>query len=224
MQTTIDRVRGCTSCEKKLDVVVLRASGSDGYNPYFMGMKGVDSVVSLVITDRATSSRPDVVDAVRNAELVFFAGGDQCNYVRWIKETPVKEAVKSVYARGGAVGGTSAGLAIQGDILPNSIRVQIADTEGARAAQRVGRGSAGVPRPAMLGRGREQERSRARRGALLSLFASRRVVFMTGHLGKDALDELLRLPNIGLLQKPFNIAELLDALASVSGGGRTPAP
>jgi len=116
MQDAIDRVRGCTSCERKLDVVVLRASGADGYNPYFMEMKGVNSVQSLVITDRDASSRPDVIKDVRNAEIVFFAGGDQCNYIRWIKGTPVEDAVKSVYRRGGAVGGTSAGLAIQGEI------------------------------------------------------------------------------------------------------------
>ena len=117
MQEAIDRVRGCRDCDAKVDIVVLRASGSNGYNSYFMEMNGVDSVVSMVITDRETSSSPDVVSLVRDAEVVFFAGGDQCNYIRWIKDTPVAEAVKGVYARGGAVGGTSAGLAIQGEIV-----------------------------------------------------------------------------------------------------------
>ena len=116
LQTAIDRIRGCMQCDKRIDVVVLRASGGDGYNPYFMEMNGVDSVLSMVITDRDTSSRPDVVQAVRDAELIYFAGGDQCNYIRWIKGTPVAEAVKDVYRRGGAIGGTSAGLAIQGEI------------------------------------------------------------------------------------------------------------
>jgi cyanophycinase len=115
-QLAIDRVRGCTDCDRKLDVVVLRASGGDGYNSFFMALKGVSSVLSLVITDRESSSLPDVVKAVRNAEVIFFAGGDQCNYIRWIKGTPIEAAVKSVYKRGGAVGGTSAGLAIQGEI------------------------------------------------------------------------------------------------------------
>jgi cyanophycinase len=117
MQEAIDRVRGCKDCDTKIDIVVIRASGAEGYNPYFMAMNGVDSVVSMVITDRETSSRADVVDLVRDAELVFFAGGDQCNYIRWIKDTPVADAVKRVYRRGGAVGGTSAGLAIQGEIV-----------------------------------------------------------------------------------------------------------
>jgi cyanophycinase len=128
MQEAIDRVRGCRDCEAKVDVVVLRASGADGYNSYFMAMNGVDSIVSMVITDRETSSRPDVVAAVRDAEVVFFAGGDQCNYIRWIKGTPVADAVKRVYRRGGAIGGTSAGLAIQGEIVYDACPSQSAQS------------------------------------------------------------------------------------------------
>lgn len=116
MQAAVDAIRGCSGCDVKIDVTVIRASGGEGYNPYFMAVDGVNSVVTMVITDRESASRPDVVNVVRTAELVFFAGGDQCNYIRWIKGTPVAEAVREVYRRGGAVGGTSAGLAIQGEI------------------------------------------------------------------------------------------------------------
>lgn len=111
LQEAIDRIRGGAM----IDVVVLRASGAEGYNPYFKAMNGVDSVLTMVITDRGSAARPDVVQAVREAELVYFAGGDQCNYIRWIKGTPVERAVEEVYRRGGAVGGTSAGLAIMGE-------------------------------------------------------------------------------------------------------------
>ena len=116
MQAAVNTIRGCTDCDAKVDIVVIRASGGAGYNPYLMALDGVNSVISMVITDRESASRPDVVNIVRMAEMVFFAGGDQCNYIRWIKGTPVAEAVKSVYRRGGAIGGTSAGLAIQGEI------------------------------------------------------------------------------------------------------------
>lgn len=129
LQEAIDRIRGCSNCPAKVDVVVLRASGAEGYNPYFMAMNGVDSVLSMVITDRETSSRPDVVAAVRDAEVVYFAGGDQCNYIRWIKGTPVAEAVKRVYRRGGAIGGTSAGLAIQGEIAYDACPSQSAKSK-----------------------------------------------------------------------------------------------
>lgn len=39
----------------------------------------------MVITDRAAAERADVEEIVNKAEIVWFAGGDQCNYIRWIK-------------------------------------------------------------------------------------------------------------------------------------------
>lgn len=116
MQASIDAIRGCVNCDVQVDVVVIRASGADGYNAYFQALTGVNSAISMIITDRESASRPDVVRIVRDAELVFFAGGDQCNYIRWIKGTPVEGAIEDVFRRGGAIGGTSAGLAIQGEI------------------------------------------------------------------------------------------------------------
>jgi cyanophycinase len=114
-QWMFDQVRGCTDCDTKLDVVILRSSGADGYNQYLFEMKGVDSVETLVITDLENSNKPEVEQTVRNAEVVFFAGGDQCNYVKYFRGTVVESAVESVYAKGGGIGGTSAGCAIQGE-------------------------------------------------------------------------------------------------------------
>lgn len=115
IQWMIDEARGCTGCATKVDVVVLRSSGSNGYNDYIYAMNGVDSVETLVITSSRDANKADVETTVRHAEVVFFAGGDQCDYVRYFKGTRVETAVESVYARGGGVGGTSAGLAIQGE-------------------------------------------------------------------------------------------------------------
>jgi cyanophycinase-like exopeptidase len=115
IQWMIDQVRGCTSCSTKVDVVILRSSGSNGYNDYIYAMNGVDSVETLVITRASDSNTAAVQDTVRKAEVVFFAGGDQCDYVKYFKGTLVETAVEDVYARGGGVGGTSAGTAIQGE-------------------------------------------------------------------------------------------------------------
>jgi cyanophycinase len=117
LQWIIDQVRGCTSCPATLDVVVVRASGADGYNQYIYEMNGVDSVETLVITRPRNADAPAVESTIRNAEVVFFAGGDQCNYVESFKGTAVELAVESVYARGGGIGGTSAGLAVQGEFV-----------------------------------------------------------------------------------------------------------
>jgi cyanophycinase-like exopeptidase len=115
LQWIIDQVRGCTTCSTKIDVVILRSSGSNGYNDYIYAMNGVDSVETLVITSAKDSNTAAVEATVKNAEVVFFAGGDQCDYVKYFKGTLVETATESVYAKGGGVGGTSAGLAIQGD-------------------------------------------------------------------------------------------------------------
>lgn len=117
IQWMIDAVRGCSACSAKVDVVILRATGSNGYNASIYAMNGVDSVETLVITKRSDADTTAVETTVRNAEVVFFAGGDQCDYVTLFKGTKVETAVESVYARGGGVGGTSAGLAIQGDYV-----------------------------------------------------------------------------------------------------------
>lgn len=117
IQWMIDQARGCTSCATKVDVVVLRSSGSNGYNAPIYAMNGVDSVETLVLTTAADANRADVETTVRNAEVVFFAGGDQCQYVSIFKGSLVETAVETVVGRGGAVGGTSAGAAIQGEAV-----------------------------------------------------------------------------------------------------------
>jgi cyanophycinase len=120
LQWIIDQVRGCTSCSTKIDVVILRSTGTDGYNDYIYAMNGVDSVETLVITKAADANTAAVETTIKNAEVVFFAGGDQCDYTTLFKGTKVETAVESVYAKGGGVGGTSAGLAIQGDFTYNA--------------------------------------------------------------------------------------------------------
>lgn len=129
MRALLDAVRGCAGCAAKVDVVILRATGADDYNTWLQPMEGVDSVETLVITKRADASLPEVEAAVRGAEVVFFAGGDQCDYVTLFKDTPVHAAIEAVYARGGAVSGVSAGLAIQGQFVFDACRKSVTSAQ-----------------------------------------------------------------------------------------------
>lgn len=129
LQAMIDLARGCTDCATTVDVVILRASGADGYNDYIFAMNGVDSVESLVITKASEANSAAVVATVSNAEVVFFAGGDQCNYVKLFKGGALEAAVESVYARGGSIGGTSAGMAIQGEFVFDGCNGSATSTE-----------------------------------------------------------------------------------------------
>ena len=96
------------------DIVVLRASGADGYNPFVMKLGAVDSIESIVFKSRDAASDPDVLAAIEHAEGVFLAGGDQSKYVKYWKDTPVETAVNALARRGVPIGGTSAGLAVLG--------------------------------------------------------------------------------------------------------------
>lgn len=100
------------------DVVVLRASGADGYNDYlFTDIGGVDSVETLLIDTPAMAAQPYVGWAIDHAEAVFLAGGDQAVYVAAWGGGPVASALTAAYARGVVVGGTSAGCAVLGQLL-----------------------------------------------------------------------------------------------------------
>ncbi len=99
------------------DVVVLRASGSDGYNDYMFSELGVaiNSVESIVFHNANASYDPYVIDKVNNAEAIWMAGGDQNNYVTYWKDTPIMEAINDlINVKGGPVGGISAGMAVMG--------------------------------------------------------------------------------------------------------------
>ena len=94
------------------DFVVLRARGGDAYNSYIFDLCSCDSVETIVIKNRDASSDPFVIGRIRNAEALWIAGGDQSNYVRFWKGTPVEDAIHHVANKPAPIGGTSAGMAI----------------------------------------------------------------------------------------------------------------
>jgi cyanophycinase len=94
------------------DIVIIRASGTDAYNPFIAKLGKTNSVETIVFRDRAAAADPAVLERLRRAEAVFLAGGDQGNYIKYWKDTPVEDAINALAARGVPVGGTSAGLAV----------------------------------------------------------------------------------------------------------------
>jgi cyanophycinase-like exopeptidase len=99
------------------DVVVLRASGSDGYNNYMYSGLGVsiNSVTTFVFNNEAGALDPYVLQKVENAEAIWFAGGDQYDYVSYFKDNAMEDALNAfINTKQGVIGGTSAGMAILG--------------------------------------------------------------------------------------------------------------
>src|SRR5688572_15217090 len=100
------------------DVVIIRASGSTGYNDYIFGLGTVNSVETLLINSREKAMKESVGKRIREAEMLFIAGGDQSNYVKFWKGTPVSEAIQYLISEKKVpIGGTSAGCAVLSDII-----------------------------------------------------------------------------------------------------------
>ena len=99
------------------DFLILRASGDDDYNSYVNGLCKLNSVATLVLPDRPAAEDPAVAEIIRHAEVIFISGGDQAHYIRSWKGTPVQDAINANIADGKPIGGTSAGLAVQGEFV-----------------------------------------------------------------------------------------------------------
>lgn len=99
------------------DVLILRASGSDGYNDYFYSDLNVsiNSVETIVFNNSNASNDPYILNKIAQAEAIWFAGGDQWNYVSYWRNTPIATAINDAISnRNIVIGGTSAGMAILG--------------------------------------------------------------------------------------------------------------
>jgi cyanophycinase len=77
----------------------------------------MNSVATLIIPDQEAAQDRAVAEMIRHASVVFIAGGDQANYIRGWKDTPVEDAIHANLAAGKPIGGTSAGLAVLGEFV-----------------------------------------------------------------------------------------------------------
>ncbi len=107
------------------DFLILRANTDDAdaieENVYVKGICPLNSVATIVFAGREDSDDPKVIQLIESAEAIFFAGGDQSNYIRFWQDTPVEDALNRHIAAGKPMGGSSAGLAILGQFSFGSI-------------------------------------------------------------------------------------------------------
>jgi cyanophycinase len=107
------------------DFLILRANTEDEYaqhvNKEIQAVCPLNSVGTIVFTDREDSDDPKIGEIIAHAESIFIAGGDQSNYVRFWQDTPIQDAINRHIAAGKPIGGSSAGLAILGEFSFASI-------------------------------------------------------------------------------------------------------
>jgi cyanophycinase len=107
------------------DFLVIRATGTDAYNPYIQQLcPAANSVATLIIPNRAMASDPFVVSTILSAEALWIAGGDQSNYINFWMGTPLQDAVNTLIGNAVPVGGTSAGMNVLTEFIYSALASQ----------------------------------------------------------------------------------------------------
>jgi len=107
------------------DFLVIRATGTDAYNPYIQQLcPGENSVSTLIIPNVTAANDPFVINAIQNAEAIWIAGGDQSNYINFWKGTGVQTELNHAIARGVPIGGTSAGMNVLTEFVYSALLPQ----------------------------------------------------------------------------------------------------
>lgn len=93
------------------------SEASDWYPSYFIHLGGDSSSHGLQIPNIFSANSQFTYHDLVTADGIFIEGGDQWDYVQTWKGTLVDSAIHVVFNNGGVIGGTSAGLAILGEIV-----------------------------------------------------------------------------------------------------------
>jgi cyanophycinase len=104
------------------DFVVIRATGTSAYNSYIYSLGPAHSVETFLINSVTLANDSNIVQTIRKAEAVFFAGGNQNDYITFYKNTALGNVLDYLAnTKHAPIGGTSAGMAIQGHIYYDGI-------------------------------------------------------------------------------------------------------
>src|SRR4030095_9177696 len=91
------------------DFLVVRATGTDAYNPYIQDLcPSINSVATLIIPSVSAANDPDVIATISAAEVIWIAGGDQSNYIKFWQGTAVQTAINARMTSGVPIACTSA--------------------------------------------------------------------------------------------------------------------
>lgn len=113
------------------DFLVVRATGTDAYDPYIQALcPSANSVATVIVDSVAAANDPVNVAYVQSAEMIWIAGGDQSNYINFWKGTAFQQAIQARIGAGAPVGGTSAGL----NVLTQFVYTAMA-SQGATSSQ-----------------------------------------------------------------------------------------
>ncbi|TVR19602.1 MAG: cyanophycinase [Balneolaceae bacterium] len=112
------------------DIVIIRASGGDGYNQYLLDLGNANSVETLLINSAEAANDSRVAETIRSADALFIAGGNQANYINYWSNSKTEDAIQHlIHERGVPIGGTSAGCAIMGEFVFSALNGGVTSEE-----------------------------------------------------------------------------------------------
>jgi cyanophycinase len=86
------------------------------YERVFRGL-GIRHVHHLAIESREEAQLESRVNVLKDADCVFFTGGDQLKITSQIGDTPIYTRVNEIYGSGGIIAGTSAGASVMTETM-----------------------------------------------------------------------------------------------------------
>lgn len=86
------------------------------YNSVFSKL-GVKNIKSLDVNSRREAFDIENTKLVKEADLLFFTGGDQLRITSILGGTPIYDALKELCNNGGLIAGTSAGASVMSDTM-----------------------------------------------------------------------------------------------------------
>ncbi len=92
----------------------LTPAGLDRLRDSMVNIFGVQHVIVLHTRDRRTADSPEFIEPLRHATGVWILGGSEQHLMHAYTGTRTQTEIEALVARGGVVGGTSAGAIIQG--------------------------------------------------------------------------------------------------------------
>jgi len=103
-------------------VVIPTAGGAERYDRYWAGLRPLEQLGAKHLTllhtrDREVAETAEFVAPIREARGVWFSGGRQWRLADAYLNTRTHRELRALLARGGVIGGSSAGATIQGSYL-----------------------------------------------------------------------------------------------------------
>ncbi|MGL5378679.1 cyanophycinase [Clostridium sp.] len=115
--------RVCNSIDKEKDSILVATVATEypkealeKYRKVFKGL-GAKNIRGLDIVNRMDSFNEDNIKLVKDADLIFFTGGDQLRITSLLGGTPIYDSLIEASGNGCIIVGTSAGASVMSDTM-----------------------------------------------------------------------------------------------------------